>query len=161
VLRTSLQDIGLVPGLQTELTGEVEATTKCGLLTGLHYPSNPNTSRDEFMKKADRDLLHLAGKAAGKYFDPTVRHPDGLLVIREGTRDQDDLVVWNPLKNDNDLLQLMTCKLIQLTQTSAGVHAVDMVRGVETFDIITNHKSRLAATRYVVVKLFAEPGMSS
>lgn len=113
------------------------------------------------MKKADRELLQLAGKAAGKYFDPTVRHPDGLLVVRDGARDQDDLVLWNPLKNDNDFLQLMTSKLIQLTQTAAGVRAVEMVRGVEAFDIITNHKNRLAATRYVVVKLFAKEGMKS
>ena len=54
----------------------------------------------------DRDLLERAAEAAGLMFDPTVRHKEGLLVVRPDAQCQSDQVLWNPLREDSDALRL-------------------------------------------------------
>lgn len=58
------------------------------------------------MMNGDRRLLELAAQAAGLMFDPTVRHRDGLLVVRPGARCQSDQMLWNPLNDDGQAFRL-------------------------------------------------------
>lgn len=54
----------------------------------------------------NHQILQLAARAAGKYFDPTRHDEHGLWVVRDGAYGQEDQVLWNSLKSDEDAREL-------------------------------------------------------
>jgi len=68
-----------------------------------------------------KELLTLAARAAGKLYDPTRRiKKEGMWVVREGARHQDDMVLWNPATNSGDSWDLQVKLRISLTYNADG-----------------------------------------
>lgn len=70
---------------------------------------------------SDRELLEMAARAAGKLFDPTVKNPSGLEVVKDNAKCQSELELWNPLLDDGDAMRLAV-KLSLTVEFSSGVY---------------------------------------
>lgn len=101
----------------------------------------------------DRRLLEQAAKAAGLMFDPTVRHRDGLLVVRPGARCQSDQMLWNPLTDDGDALRLAVDLRLTVLESSVRKSDGDVVNVFPG-----EAPDRYAATRLAVVRAAASIG---
>lgn len=68
-----------------------------------------------------KELLQLAASAAGKLYDPT-RHitKEGVWVVREGAKYQEDMVLWNPATNSGDSRDLQVRLKISLETSGTG-----------------------------------------
>lgn len=69
---------------------------------------------------SDRELLELAAKATGFYFDPSITDPDGDLWGCFSTDSEQLCYPWNPRDDDGDALRLAVDLGIDIRPSMAG-----------------------------------------